>query len=243
MFDKSSISTERITRDYTVTDLRAASQDGKPRISGHAATFGQRSVNLGTSYFEWYEQIRAGAFANTIKTEDIRSLWQHDVNYVIGRNRSNTLRLWEDETGLAFEVFPPDTALVRDLVMAPIERGDVNQMSFMFDAVQTNWIEAEGQPMIRELVEVRLYEVSPVTFPAYPSTDVSARAALGAMGISLDPLSQAILRANAGQLAETDRALVEAVIGKLSTLLPPAPRADGASRRKRQLDLLAAENL
>jgi len=243
MFDTNAIPTTGIVRDWTIQDIRAATVDGKPHISGHAATFGQRSVNLGLPDQPWYEQIRAGAFTDTLKVDDIRSLWQHDVNFVLGRNTSRTLRLWEDSAGLAFEVFPPDTALVRDLVLTPIARGDVNQMSFMFDALDVNWILNAGEAPLRELVQVRLYEVSPVTFPAYPSTNVSARAALGAMGINLDPLSQAILRANAGQLAETDRALVEAAIGKLSTLLSPAPRADGASRRKRQLELLAAESV
>ncbi len=194
-------------------------------------------------------RIRAGAFAKTIREADIRSLWQHDVNFVLGRNKSGTLRLWEDEVGLAFEAFPPDTGLVRDLVLAPIERGDVDQMSFMFDAVQLEWQETEGQPPIRDLVEVRLYEVSPVTFPAYITTDVNTRAALGAAGIAMDPLTQAILRAQDGRLAETDRALIESVIGKLRAMFPDEPSQEGhseavslrAAQRRRALELAQSE--
>jgi HK97 family phage prohead protease len=247
MFDRDTIPTQKIVRDWTVTDIRAEESDGKPRITGHAAMFNTLSVNLGSRNYPWFEKIRAGAFAKTIREADIRSLWQHDVNFVLGRNKTGTLRLWEDEMGLAFEAFPPETDLVRDLVMAPIKRGDVDQMSFLFDAVQVNWIEAEAQAPVREVVEARLYEVSPVTFPAYTQTDVNARAALAAMGIELDPLTQAILRADNGKLAESDRALVASVIDHLQGLLPSveppqAGHSDDARRRQRALELAEAES-
>lgn len=255
MFDKDQIPTTNLTRDWSLTDIRADDKDGKPFISGHAAVFDTLSVNLGTKNYPWYEKIRSGAFSKTLREADVRALWQHDVNFVLGRNKNKTLTLWENNRGLAFEAYPPDTALVRDLVMAPIKRGDVDQVSFMFDAVLVNWIEEESQPPVRELVEVRLYEISPVTFPAYPATDVSARAALGALGIQIDPLSQAILRANGGKLAETDRAMVEAAIGNLSALLPDGPLQEGhpndeqagqraQARRlwlRREIELLAVE--
>lgn len=249
-FEKDQIPIKQITRDWKVLELRADQQDNRPRISGYAAPFNTLSLNLGSPDFPWYERIRPGAFARTISEADIRSLWQHDVNFVLGRNKSGTLRLWEDEVGLGFEAFPPDTALVRDLVMAPIERGDVDQMSFMFDAVQFEWIEKEGEPPVRDLVENRLYEVSPVTFPAYPTSSVNARAALGVVGIPLDPLTQAILRAQSGQLVETDRVLVESVIGNLQRMFPAAePPPTGPSdesvfrvaQRRRSLELLERE--
>lgn len=251
-FDKTQIPTRQVTRDWQVRELRADKDGDTLRISGYAAPFNTLSVNLGSPDYPWYERIRAGAFAKTIREADIRSLWQHDVNFVLGRNKSGTLRLWEDEVGLGFEAFPPDTALVRDLVMAPIQRGDVDQMSFMFDAVQFEWIEREGEPPVRDLVENRLYEVSPVTFPAYPTSSVNARAALGALGIELDPLTQAILRAQGGKIVETDRALVEAVIGKLQGMVPviEPPQVEHsdpdaihlrAAQRRRALELAQAE--
>ena len=249
MFDKNQISTRQVVRDWLAHELRADSQGDKLRISGYAAPFNTMSVNLGSADYPWYERIRTGAFAKTIREADVRSLWQHDVNFVLGRNKSGTLRRWEEDFGLAFEAFPPDTQLVRDLVLAPIQRGDVDQMSFMFDVVQMEWQETEGQPPVRDLVEVRLYEVSPVTFPAYPATSVNTRAALGVLGIPFDPLTQAILRAQAGQFSETDRALIERTIGQLQSVLPSTePPQVGhsdvdqrAAQRRRALELAETE--
>lgn len=231
-----------LVRAWQIQEMRADGNDGKPKISGHAAMFGVRSGNLGSEEYPWYETIRKGAFSNTLKNEDIRALWQHDPTWVLGRNKRETLRLWEDESGLAFECFPPDTQLVRDLVLTPIQRGDVDQMSFAFDVVRQSLRMGENQPTIRELLEVRLYEVSPVTFPAYPATNVNARALSAPALLSLDPLSLAILRAQSGPLCETDRALVEGVIGQLTHLLPPAPVDGAALRRARELQLAEAES-
>jgi hypothetical protein len=87
------------------------------------------------------------------------------------------LRLVEDDRGLAIEVDAPDTQMIRDLVMAPIQRGDITQMSFGFSVVQDgqDWGEDGDGMMIRTLTKVRLFDVSPVTFPAYTATDVAVR--------------------------------------------------------------------
>ncbi len=141
-------------------------------ITGYAAKFDSPSENLGG----FVEYIRAGAFAKTIQESDIRGLWNHNDDYVLGRNKAGTLRLAEDEVGLAIEIDPPDTTWARDLVVS-IERGDVTQMSFAFRTVQDRWTHREGEnpDVIRELIEVRLYDVSPVTYPAYEETEVSVR--------------------------------------------------------------------
>jgi HK97 family phage prohead protease len=87
------------------------------------------------------------------------------------------LRLSEDNRGLAFEIDAPETPTIRDLVIAPIQRGDVTGMSFGFSVVPggQDWGEDQDGMMIRTLTKVRLYDVSPVVYPAYPATDVAVR--------------------------------------------------------------------
>lgn len=161
-------------RAFAIEGLAVETRDdGKRTLKGHAAVFNQLSEDLGG----FREQVAPGAFAETLKTHDIRSLFNHDDNIVLGRNRAGTLRLAEDGAGLAIEVDLPDTQLVRDMVVSPIERGDVSQMSFRFRVMPNgqNWATDDEGRDIRTLTAVRLYEVSPVVFPAYPQTDVALR--------------------------------------------------------------------
>jgi HK97 family phage prohead protease len=143
-------------------------------IRGHAAVFNQLSEDLGG----FREQIAPGAFATAIDgSDDVRALFNHDANYILGRNRSKTLRMKEDSRGLAIEIDAPDTQTIRDLVLAPIERGDVSQMSFGF-TVRPNgqdWAKDDEGRVVRTLKALRTFDVSPVVFPAYPQTDVGLR--------------------------------------------------------------------
>jgi len=158
-------------------ELRVVGGDGdKPRrIMGHAAVFESESVDLGG----FREVIHSGAFTKTIQEADIRALQNHDSNRVLGRNRAGTLELAEDETGLAFEITPPAAAWADDL-MVSMERGDVDQMSFAFEPVRDRWETSAGEladtELLRHLDEVRLYDISVVTFPAYPETTAEVRA-------------------------------------------------------------------
>ena len=147
-------------------------EDGPPKIRGHAAVFNSLSEDLGG----FREQIAPGAFADAVKTDDVRALWNHNPDFVLGRNRSKTLRLSEDTKGLSIEIDPPDTQFARDLLVS-IERGDVSQMSFAFSvrANGQNWGKDDDGKVVRTLTNVRLYDVSPVTFPAYTQTDVAVR--------------------------------------------------------------------
>ena len=153
--------------------LRIERREGKaPMLAGHAAVFNQLSENLGG----FREQIKPGAFADAL-ADDVRALFNHDPNFILGRSTNGTLRLKEDDIGLAVEIDVPDTSSVRDQVLAPIERGDVSQMSFGF-AVKPggqDWAEDDEGRLIRTLTAVRLFDVSPVTFPAYPQTDIAMR--------------------------------------------------------------------
>jgi uncharacterized protein len=145
------------------------SASGRQMITGHAAVFNRLSVDL----FGFREQIAPGAFADSL-SGDIRALWQHDSARVLGRTKAGTLSLSEDNVGLAFEIDPPDTQDGRD-ALTLIGRGDVDQMSFGFRVLPEgdSWAEDQDGMIIRTLKRVSLIEVSPVTWAAYPDTNVS----------------------------------------------------------------------
>lgn len=148
-------------------ELRAA-QDSVGTVAGYAAMFNARSEPLG----DFVEIIAPGAFSDTI-ADDIRALWNHDDGDVLGRTKSGTLRLSEDDTGLACEIDLPDTE-EGNKAATLIRRGDVSGMSFGFQTMEDDWAYIEGT-IVRTLVKVRLFEVSIVTFPAYPDTSVALR--------------------------------------------------------------------
>jgi len=152
-------------------EIRAGEQD-QPKIVGHAAVFNTLSEDLGF----YREKIAPGAFAKTIQEADVRALFNHDPNFVLGRTKSGTLKLSEDEKGLWVEIIPPNTQWARDL-MEVMRRGDVDQMSFGFQVVKEEW-EGDANNPVRVLKEVKLYDVSPVVFPAYSATDVQVRSLL-----------------------------------------------------------------
>lgn len=141
-------------------------------IIGHAAVFNQLSEDLGG----FREQVAPGAFVESIAKDDIRALFNHDSNVVLGRNLAKTLRLVEDEMGLAVEIDPPATTAARDIITA-IERGDVSGMSIGFTVRPngSNWGQDDDGNWVRTITAAKLWDVSPVTFPAYPQTDVALR--------------------------------------------------------------------
>ena len=165
------MTTEQIERRMVTTELRVEKRaDGQAMISGHAAVFHSLSEDLGG----FREKIAPGAFAESVSTDDIRALFNHNANFVLGRNRAGTLRLREDAQGLATEIDAPDTQAARDLATS-IERGDISGWSFGFRTISDLWERKDDGMEERTLVKVRLIDVSPVTFPAYPQTDLALR--------------------------------------------------------------------
>ncbi len=159
-------------RSWNTAELRAEPPEGGglPVIVGRAAVFDALSEDLGG----FRERVAPGAFAATIAEDDIRALINHSPDYVLGRNRAGTLKLAEDGEGLSVRITPPDTSYARDLA-ASIGRGDMSGMSFGFRTITDEWNMEDGET-VRTLKAVRLFDVSAVTFPAYPQTDVAVRA-------------------------------------------------------------------
>lgn len=161
-------------RSVVVKELRVVDDSGvAPVIEGYASVFDAWSQELGGD-FPFMEKVVKGAFEDSIKEDDIRALFNHDPNYVLGRNMSGTLSLQEDEKGLYVRINPPNTQWAKDLLVS-IKRGDINQMSFGFTVVLDNWTISSDGTDVRELLKVRLYDVSPVTFPAYTQTECNIR--------------------------------------------------------------------
>jgi HK97 family phage prohead protease len=156
---------------FVADELRIEGSENRPVITGHAAVFNQRSLDLGG----FFEVIQPGAFTRTIKTADVRALFNHDANHLLGRTKSRTLELAEDEKGLFCRILPPDS-IWADGLLDLIKRGDIDQMSFGFSVSEAgqDWKRSSGD-LVRTLLDVDLFDVSPVTNPAYPQTDVSAR--------------------------------------------------------------------
>jgi HK97 family phage prohead protease len=159
----------RELRSFSLSEFRIDSENEHPVMKGHAAMFDSSSEDLGG----FRERIAPGAFSKSLESADIRALFNHDSNIVLGRNKSGTLRLKEDKTGLAIEIDPPDTQAARDLIIS-MKRGDINQMSFGFRTIADKWAKLDGE-WTRTLLEVDLFDVSPVTYPAYLLTDISVR--------------------------------------------------------------------
>ncbi|MCG8430859.1 MAG: HK97 family phage prohead protease [Candidatus Omnitrophica bacterium] len=160
----------RETRTFNFS-IEKRDDDEGTKIVGHAAVFNE-ATDIGGMF---REQVAPGAFKESIKADDVRALFNHDPNFVLGRNVAGTLRMSEDKKGLAIEIDPPDTQTARDLEVS-MRRGDITQMSFAFQVKKETWEEGEeGESDLRTLQEVRLFDVSPVTFPAYDGTDVAVR--------------------------------------------------------------------
>jgi HK97 family phage prohead protease len=160
-------------RSYAIKQLKVRrDKDKPPVIEGYASVFNSNSLDLGG----FIERVAAGAFTNTlIKNPDVRALIDHESGKILGRTKANTLRLSQDDNGLRVEIDPPDTSYATDL-MASMDRGDVDQMSFGFSVVNQRWDDVNGQT-ICTLLEVDLDggDVSVVTFPAYPDTSAAIR--------------------------------------------------------------------
>lgn len=157
-------------RRVMVADMEARA-DGEARtLTGYAALYNSET-RIG-SFFR--EVIEPGAFrAALARQDDVRALFNHDANVVLGRT-PRTLVLEEDARGLRYTVTLPDTQAGRDL-WTSVQRGDISQSSFAFSVDAEEWRDQKAPMPLRVVKDVHLFDVSPVTYPAYDETSVSAR--------------------------------------------------------------------
>lgn len=158
------------TLDIQGLQTRSQGDSESNVIEGYAAVFNSPTDIWGM----FTEVIAPGAFADAIASnDDIRALFNHDWNNVLGRTKSRTLRLSEDARGLKFEVDLPNTTLARDLSES-LKRGDISQCSFGFVPTSETW-DYELEIPVRTINSVELHEISVVSIPAYEDTEVSLR--------------------------------------------------------------------
>jgi HK97 family phage prohead protease len=161
-----------IERRYTsvVVELRGA--EGKRAIGGYAAIFNRFSQNLGG----FVEEVRGTAF-NKSRGDgwpDVMARYNHDDNMLLGTTGGGTLRLSVDETGLSYDVDPPQA---RQDIVELVQRGDVRKSSFAFRTPSggDEWgVTDQGYPL-RSLLSVQLVDVAPVNAPAYLDTSTGLR--------------------------------------------------------------------
>lgn len=163
----------RACKGLEVRESKATGSIGT--LVGYAAKFNVRSEVM----WDFVEIVKPGAFKRSLEEgADVRALAHHASAGIVGRRSAGTLRLVEDAVGLAVEIDLPDTQVGRDL-QTLVKRGDITGMSFGFETKQDKWTWelAQGQPKlyIRELLDVELFEVSAVVWPAYSDTSVEAR--------------------------------------------------------------------
>ena len=160
----------RQTRSVPV-NFQTRSDDTGPVIAGYFAVFN----NPTELWPGCIEQIAPGAFASSLGL-DVRALIDHDTRLVIGRTVAGTLTLREDDAGLYGEIKINEHDSDAMNLYARVQRGDVSQCSFGFDIVAEDYVVSpDGQTCTWTIREVKLYEVSVVTFPAYDATSVVAR--------------------------------------------------------------------
>ena len=164
-------------RFITRADLRmkpAADGTASNILQGYALRYNSFSEDLGG----FKEVLKPGAFAESLKTADVRALIDHKSELLLGRTSSGTLKLADDEDGLAFEDDLPDVSYARDLKVT-VGRGDKDGMSFGFYCLEAEWSAFPGDEdtglVLRTIVRAEIFEISCVTFPAYTETSAAMR--------------------------------------------------------------------
>lgn len=214
--------TELIHRSFPFQSIEIRQEGNGKILTGYSIIFDSLSEDLGG----FREKIDRRALNKTLSDErNILALYGHDPAAVLGSTKSGTLQLVPDENGLRTVIYPPDTGIGRDTVTL-VQRGDVTGMSFGFNVIRDTWDES-GKVPIRTVDELRLYEVSIVSFPAYPATSVSlARSILNELGLNINDLSQALLKAKNGNLSREDTQHIAEATTRLESLLGPQTRLD-----------------
>jgi HK97 family phage prohead protease len=150
-------------RDASISDANGG------RLTGYAARYNSPTVIAS----EFTEIIAPGAFTNSLRTNDILALLDHDGGRLLGRTSSGTLRLREDKHGLVFDLDVAGETADGRAALSLVARKDLFGMSFGFFVLDEDWdYDGNGLPT-RTIRDLYLDEISVVSRPAYPSTFVS----------------------------------------------------------------------
>lgn len=166
----------------SVTITRSADPSAAILYDGTAILFMRRTW-IGSDDYGFWEQVAPGAVTKTITEADVRFLQNHDPNLLFARTNpemraagKSTLDLLPTPAGLRTPASMAPTSYARDAAIL-LDRGDLSQMSFAFDPIDWDTEQLEDGSMLVTITELRLYDVSVVTYPAYEETDAGLRAA------------------------------------------------------------------
>jgi len=163
-------------RTFTGTVIARSEGENMPKEIGGIAAVINSVTDLG--YFE--EVIERGAFDNALNKEyDIRCLFNHEAELILGRTKANTCNVFVNGDGNLEYTWIPDYENPTHMsVVRSIMRGDITQSSFAFTIKEQKWSESTkyGSMGKRTITMIEdLYDVSPVTYPAYADTEADAR--------------------------------------------------------------------
>lgn len=160
------------TERRSTAGIELRSEDGKSAVLvGYAALYDSQSVDLGG----FIEVIRKGAFKRTLESSsEVLALAHHDTSKPLARRSVGTLKLSDDDKGLRVEITLNESSTAKD-ILADVRSKNITGMSFSFTAIKDAVTRKEGEKTLRELIDLDLHEVSPVTMPAYPETVITPR--------------------------------------------------------------------
>jgi HK97 family phage prohead protease len=183
---------------------------------------------------DFTEVVRSTAFTKTVQEhrDSIVSCWNHNADFVLGRPSNGTMEMRSEPRGMTADVQLDGQDPMHVSFARRVERRDVTGSSFGFDPVRTPATRQADGSILRELVEVRLRDISPVAFPAYPDSTAEKRSldpvlevASVRAGIRLDDLAAALVRMEQRHIVAPDVATVRSILKRLETLMPPETAA------------------
>jgi len=203
----------RFVKGATV-EVRAKSDTRSDGLEGYGAVFNEDYVLYEDSGFRVVETIKPGAFARALREkQDVRCLFNHNTDNVLGRTTNDTLRLNEDQKGLRFDDDLDMRTPIAQSVAAFVDRRDVTGCSFAFVVRKATWTEDIGDTMetwTRTIEDVDLYDVGPVTYPAYEGTSVGNRAAFEQRSHDMSDMPAKVRARLTGQLPASELARARA---------------------------------
>lgn len=148
--------------------------DGVAHLEGYGAVFYDGTPDTQFEIFtDFIERIMPGTFDRALREDDVRGLFNHNVDHVLGRTTADTLKLSVDKTGLRYDIALGETSIASD-VRSHVDRREVTGSSFSFQITDQDFRTESGVD-IREIRGVELFDVGPVTFPAYDATTTGVR--------------------------------------------------------------------
>ena len=165
--DKERDMAQKEVRVRPVSEVRAITdEDGTRKIEGYAIRFNEKSEDLGG-----FREVMAPGSVKL--SDDLRANFDHQTQYILGRTSAGTLETKVDDDGVWMRAYPPETTWANDMITS-IERGDINQCSFEFYALDDKFEKRDGE-VLRTVLDANVVALSVVAVPAYPTTSVHAR--------------------------------------------------------------------